>query len=73
EESTAAAHSMKAETGELAQLMAGFRTGASGAIGRTAPRAASAGAVARRSPARDIQRKVAASMGGRASEGWEEF
>ncbi|MDP3868861.1 MAG: globin-coupled sensor protein [Phenylobacterium sp.] len=73
EESTAAAHSMKAETGELAQLMAGFRTGVPRASGRTAPEAVSAGAVARRSPARDIQRKVAASMGGRASEGWEEF
>ena len=75
EESTAAAHSMKSETGELAQLMAGFRTGPSGAIGRTAPQAASARSAARPSPARAMQRKVAASLGGAASGqgSWEEF
>jgi methyl-accepting chemotaxis protein len=75
EESTAAAHSMKAEIGELVQLISRFEVEGSRAVGRSAPRPASAGSAARPSPARAIQRKVAASLGGgsRGSKGWEEF
>jgi methyl-accepting chemotaxis protein len=75
EQSTAATHSLKAETGELVQLMARFEVGGGRPVGRAAPRLATAGAEARPSPARAMQRKVAAGMGGGtpAGEGWEEF
>jgi methyl-accepting chemotaxis protein len=76
EESTAAAHSMKAETGDLVQLVSRFQVGGAGAAGRTAPRAVTAGSAARPSPARAMQRKVAAGMGGGGApdgEGWQEF
>nr|WP_305885120.1 globin-coupled sensor protein [Phenylobacterium sp. LH3H17] len=75
EESTAAAHAMKAEIGELVQLVSRFEVDGSRAVTRSAPRPASAGSTARPSPARAMQRKVAAGLGGgsRASEGWEEF
>ncbi|HEX5377260.1 MAG TPA: hypothetical protein VFW47_01725, partial [Phenylobacterium sp.] len=75
EQSTAATHSLKAETAELVQLVARFQVAGGRAASRAAPRLASAGAEARPSPARAMQRKVAAGMGGGASagEGWEEF
>jgi len=84
EQSTAATHSLRGEAGELAQLIARFKTtGGQGhaarPASRQAPRPATAPAHARPapSPARALTRKVAASFGATApaasDDSWEEF
>ena len=76
EEATAATHSLKGETEQLAQLIGRFKVGSSS----PAPYAAKATPVHRArpapSPARPMVRKLAANAGGRAApaaDGWEEF
>jgi methyl-accepting chemotaxis protein len=85
EQSTAATHSLKAEAGELARLIARFTvSGGQTALGqpgprgaaRQAPRPASPRSRPAPSPARALGRKVAASFGASApssSDDWEEF
>jgi methyl-accepting chemotaxis protein len=72
EQSTAATHSLKGETGELIELISRFRVGA-GVTTQTAP--GPARPAARPSPARATRPKVAASYGRAAAarDTWEEF
>jgi methyl-accepting chemotaxis protein len=79
EQSTAAAHSLKAETAELAQLVAAFKLGSSAQLASASRRPADPKPAAARSPVHAMNRKIAASFGGgaaapaRAGQDWEEF
>ena len=73
EQSTAATHSLKAETAEVARLIARFQTGQGEGARRAPPRAP----VARAQPVQAPTRKVSATVGAAAlkgsDNGWEEF
>jgi methyl-accepting chemotaxis protein len=77
EQATASTHSLKAETGQLVELISQFEVGGGSARapGASALRLASPDQAARPSPARAMRQKVAASFGGAAlaSDAWEEF
>ncbi len=77
EQSTAATHSLKAETAEVARLIARFKTGAGESTGRSAPQAATARNQPAPSPARALTRRLAETVGATALKsadgGWEEF
>jgi methyl-accepting chemotaxis protein len=67
EQSTAAAHSLKAETAELAQLVAAFRLGSSAQPAGASRRPADPKPATARSPVHAMNRKIAASFGAAAA------
>jgi methyl-accepting chemotaxis protein len=76
EQSTAASHSLKSETQELARVVARFRVGRDQPAARPAPRTAEPSHRPAASPARAMIGKVAASFGvtkATGTDGWEEF
>ena len=78
EQSTAATHSLKGETAELARLISRFRTAEGDvAASRSAPRAAPANARPAASPVRAMTQRLGAAFGSAAvkpvEDGWEEF
>jgi len=76
EQATAATHSLKSETAEVARLIARFRTGKGNTVSRPAPRPVTAHTPVVASPARAIQRGVARTLGASAlpaDDGWAEF
>ena len=81
EQATAATHSLKGETAELARLIGAFKVGAPAATARSAPQAVSRTPAAQTrpapSPARAMVRKLGAAFAGGsaapAADGWEEF
>ena len=75
EEATAATHSLKGETEQLAQLIGRFRVGPSSAAPQSKAKPVNRARPAP-TPARPMARKIAANAGGRAApsaDGWEEF
>ena len=77
EQSTAATHSLKAETAEVSRLIARFRTGGDEGAARPASQAATPRSPPMPSPARALNRKLGETFGGSerqpAAAGWDEF
>jgi methyl-accepting chemotaxis protein len=77
EQSTAATHSLKAETAEVSRLIARFRTGGDEGAARPSPQAATPRSPPMPSPARALNRKLGESFGAPARQpaaaGWDEF
>jgi methyl-accepting chemotaxis protein len=72
EQATAATHSLKRDAGELKRLISRFQvSGASSAVSRPSPEAATARSLPAPSPVRAMARKLAVSFGESAPDSWQ--